>query len=234
MAMGWAGLRIDLARALLAMGGFAALAGCAQTTRIDDSVTPAALASSKSAVAIMRIGSASPACINNKILLGVREGEGFRRHQVVTVAQVRSLTEVPVAEVQLAAGEYHVIGYACASANKTAALSDPAGGQLFRTSYANFRLNPGEMVNLGYLTINAAHVNNSAFGRPLRTWVTVTDWPLAEIERFRAMRPQVYARMTTRLMAVTDRHPDATDAECARWRTLKAEGKAATLPKTCA
>ena len=50
------------------------------------------------------------------VLLGVRDGEGFRRHQGITVMNVRSLTEPAVAEVELDPGEYHVLAYRCQTA----------------------------------------------------------------------------------------------------------------------
>src|ERR1700693_4881115 len=88
-------------------------AACAQTTRVDDGVSTASLTETKKAVAVMRVGAASPDCINVAVLLGVREGGGFRRQQGLTVMNVRSLTEPAVAEVELDPGEYHVLAYRC-------------------------------------------------------------------------------------------------------------------------
>ena len=67
------------------------VAGCTQTSRVDDNLSTAALAETKKAVAVMRVGAASPYCVNVAVLLGVRDGEGFRRHQGITVMNVRSL-----------------------------------------------------------------------------------------------------------------------------------------------
>ena len=61
----------------------------------------------------MRVGAASPYCVNVAVLLGVREGEGFRRHQGITVMNVRSLVEPAVAEIELDPGEYHIVAYRC-------------------------------------------------------------------------------------------------------------------------
>jgi hypothetical protein len=212
------------------------LAGCAQTSRVGDDATPAKLTASKKAVALMRIGSASPACHNVAVALGTREGEGFRRQHVMKVFNVRSLTEVPVAEIELAAGEYHVVGYACDTQKGQQIVSDFVGGMMFRTSYAHFRLEPGEVVNLGYFHFGAAKTGRSVFGRSVKTDVDVGDWPLAEIERFKAKRPAVFAQMKTRLMNVGEDvpTPEAQREQCESWRRLQADGKAQGIPAACA
>ena len=218
-----------LGGALLCLG----LVACTETSRVDDLAT-ASLGQSGKAIAVMRVGAASPSCINVAVLLGVREGEGFRRRQGITVANVRSLTEPAVAEVELDAGEYHVLAYRCQSSSGIKTVSDSDGGQLYRSSYASFTLQAGEVVNVGYLHVGASRVGRSSFGRPVEVDIDVTDWPLAELDRFKAKRPHIYARMTTRLMTITAREsapPGA--AECARLKALQAEGKVARLPPEC-
>ena len=226
-------LRIG-ARVFLA-GGVALLAGCAGTTRIGDGVTPATLAQSSTAVVVMRVGTASVACRNVALLLGVRSGEGFRRAKTVHVVGVRSITEPAVVEAELAPGEYHIIGYSCATEKGSATIADQADAQLFRTSYASFTLNAGEMINVGYFHFDVSRRGANAISRQLLIKVEVTDWPLAELERYKARRPQVYAQMTTRLMTVTDRGPRApTGDECTRLKALRKDGKVANLPPSCA
>jgi hypothetical protein len=211
------------------------LAGCTQTSRVDDNLSTASLTQTRKAVAVMRVGAASPSCINVAVLLGVREGEGFRRHQGITVMNVRSLTEPAVAEVELDPGEYHVLAYRCQSACGIKTLADSADAQTYRTSFASFTLLPGEVVNVGYLHVGASRVGRSAFGRPLRVDIEVTDWPLAELDRFKARRPHIYAQMTTRLMQVMPLGPSAPGADdCARLKALQAEGKVQQLPPECA
>jgi hypothetical protein len=69
----------------------------------------------------------------------------------------------------------------------------------------------------------------------VEAYIDVTDWPLAELDRFKAKRPHIYAQMTTRLMQVTDQGPAvATGQDCARLKALKAEGKVQQLPPECA
>jgi hypothetical protein len=211
------------------------VAGCAQTSRVDDNLSTAALVETRKAVAVMRVGAASPSCLHVAVLLGVRDGEGFRRHQAINVMNVRSLVEPAVAEVELDPGEYHVLAYRCQTARSTKTVAAGADAGTYRTSYASFTLHAGEIVNVGYLHFNASRVGRSSFGRPIEVYIEVTDWPLAELDRFKAKRPHIYAQMKTRLMTVTplDDGPP-TSQECARLRALRAEGKVQQLPPECA
>jgi hypothetical protein len=96
-------------------------------------------------------------------------------------------------------------------------------------------LEPGEVVNVGYLHVNASRVGRSSFGRPVETYIDVSDWPLAELDRFKAKRPHIYAQMTTRLMTVTPTEQGPpTSQDCARLKALRAEGKVQQLPSECA
>ena len=214
---------------------------CAGTSQVDQNLSPAALAQDKKAVAVMRIGAASPTCRHVAVLLGARAGDGFRRHSVIQVMNVHSLVEPAVAETELPAGAYHVIGYSCHDGRKAGVVADKADpGFLatpgtYRTSYASFTIAAGEIVNLGYLHFHASKIGTNAFGRPVRTDVTVSDWPLAELDRFKQRRPQIYARMVTRLMTVTDNATgDTSPEDCARLAALRADGKVQTLPPACA
>ena len=177
-----------------------AVAGCVQTSRVDEGVTPAKLASSQKGVALIRVGSASPACLHTRVLLGTRAGDGYKRGQVIMVANLRSVTQSQVAEVELDPGEHHIIGYSCMAENKQTFVTDPAGGQLMGTSFAHFTVASGEIVNVGYFHFGASHEGRSLFGRAVRTDIEITDWPMAEIERFKQQRPTMYAQMTTRLI----------------------------------
>jgi hypothetical protein len=211
-----------------------ALSGCAQTSRVDGDTTNQSLAEKKMAVALVRIGEAGTLCKHVAIMIGVRDGGGYRATKLLTVANVRSVTEAPVAEVELPPGEYHLLAYRCQNQQHKAVAagdtSDKPG--VFRSSFARFTLEPGEIVNIGYLHFNAHRVNLSAFGRPLRTDVYVTDWPIAELERFKAARPQLYAQMKTRHMVLLE--DDAPgEAACAKLRVLQAEGKVQMLPSEC-
>jgi hypothetical protein len=210
------------------------LAGCTQTSHVDGDLSTASLTQTKKAVAVMRVGAASPSCINVAVLLGVREGEGYRRHQGITVMNVRSLTELPVAEVELDPGEYHVLAYRCQTQRGIKTVDDAADPGTYRTSFASFRLEPGEVVNVGYLHVEAWRRGRNTFGRPTRMEIDVTDWPLAELDRFKAKRPHLFAQMKTRLMTVAPQGPaPPTSQDCARLKALKAEGKVQELPPEC-
>ena len=219
--------------------GVLAIAACTQTSRVADDLSTAKLADAKKAVAVMRIGAASPTCHHVAVLLGVRLGKAYRREQVVIVANVRSLIDVAVAEVELAAGEYHVIGYSCQQEKGQKTVTDKAGasletGHLYGTSYTSFSVQSGEIVNVGYLHFGASHVGRSAFGRPLKLDISVSDWPLDELERFKQRRPTIYAQMVTRLMKITPAAGVASSDDCEQYKSLLADGKIAALPFVCA
>jgi hypothetical protein len=222
--------------AVLAAG---VVAGCAQTTRVGDDVSTAKLAQTQKAVAVMRLGAASPACNHVAVLLGSRLGEGYKREQVVIVANVRSVLESPIAEVEMAPGEYHVIGYSCQQQKAQKTVTDKAGasietGQMYRTSYASFTVGAGEIVNVGYFHFGASHAGRSAFGRPLRIETSVSDWPLDELKRFQKERPAIYAQMVTRLMKITAKSGEVSVDDCGTYKALQAEGKIQQIPAVCA
>jgi hypothetical protein len=224
-----------LARSIAALAVLLGLTACAQTTRVDEAqTTPQALAAKGTGVAVMRLGAASHTCQHVQVLVGVREGNHFRGVRGVKVANTRSVAESAVAEVELPPAEYHFLAYRCFDKNgvpmTVGDVSDTAN--IYRTSIAKFTLQAGEVVNVGYLHYNAVKTRHSMFGRPIRQEVEVSDWPLEELERFAKNRPEIFARMTTRLMQVT--LGDRLDAEgCDRLRELQRQGKVAKLPETC-
>ncbi|NJM55449.1 MAG: hypothetical protein HC841_05620 [Verrucomicrobiae bacterium] len=214
------------------------MAGCATTTRIDDEAfSLRRLKQESRGIALMRVGAASYKCVNVGVLLGVRAGEAYRRVKVLGVVNVRSIAATPVAEVELDAGEYHVVGYSCTNdkGGRVVTNDTGAGSSLFRTSYARFSVEPGEVVNVGYLHFTAQSNGDNAFGRPIKIEVEVTDWPLDEIARFERQRPHLYAAMIARHMKTGE--PPVSPAEhadvCETWRTLRQSGKAATIPAAC-
>jgi hypothetical protein len=222
-------------RAAAWLGLVATLSACSQTTRVGDDTTTNGLAVSGKGVAVMRLGAASPSCQHVGVWLGVREGAGFRPHAPVAVMHAGSLASPPIAEVELPPGEYHVVSYACSTGTKTQQIAsyDPTTG-LVRTSYASFTIATGEVVNVGSFEYRAGRVGTNAFGRPYRVDVSVGDWPLGDIERYRAKRPQIFAQMKTRLMTVTHAAEGSNQSDdCARLTQLMAEGKVQNLPVAC-
>lgn len=210
------------------------LAACAQTSRVGEAVTPQSLLADGTGIAIMRLGAASSSCENVAVVIGTREGNGYRAKRLLRVMRVRSLAESPVAEVELPRGEYFFLAYICQTGLASMkAVSDHAHEPgLYRDAFARFALEAGEIVNIGYLHYDARFSHRSVFGRPIRQEIEITDWPLEELDRFRRNRPAIYARMHTRLMQrVVHEGPDA--AACARLAQLKREGKVASLPREC-
>jgi hypothetical protein len=218
------------------LGGALALStACSQTTRVGDTTSEAQLAQTGKAVAVMRLGMASPSCQHVGVWLGTREGPGYRPQKPMAVIHAASLADVPVAEVELTPGEYHVISYACGTGSNTSQVAsyDRTTG-LARTSYASFTLAAGEVVNVGSFEFHASRVGRNAFGRPFRTTVSVKDWPLADLEKYKAKRPHIYAQMKTRLMTLTPRGAEeAGEDDCDRLRQLKSEGKVQNVPAGC-
>jgi hypothetical protein len=234
---GWAAATVALVAAAVVA------AGCARTSRIDDEeLSVRRLMKEGRAIALMRIGAASAKCLHAAVLIGVEAEPGYRRERTLSVRNVRGLSTVPVAEAELDAGTYHVIGYGCTNDKGTKTITDEAGGgipmiggAIYRTSYARFTLAPGEIVNVGYLHFHAEGDGDSLFGRAIKTVVAVSDWPIDELERFARQRPAVYALMRTRLMETVSPPPGPTTTAqaCTTWRTLSAQGKVQVVPAGC-
>lgn len=218
------------------------VAGCAKTTRIDDeSFSLRRLRQENRGIALLRVGAASWKCVHVAVMLGQRVDNGsnvYRRVKVLGVANVRSVASAPVGEVELDAGEYHVVAYSCTNDKGSRIVADDtgAGSALYRTSYARFTLGAGEVVNLGYLHFQAANDGGSLYGQAIKTEVTASNWPLDEIARFERTRPHLFGAMTARLIETGD--PGLTLAEkadaCDKWRSLASAGKTAGVPAACA
>jgi hypothetical protein len=213
----------------------ALVAACGGTSRVGDELTATSLGQSKKAVALIKLGAADPLCTVLAAGIGVREGNGFRLIQTARI--VRNGSEAAVAELELGSGEYHVVSYSCTRPGNVTRLSEPAGGNLYKKSYASFTLAPGEILNVGYLQlVPVAATPISAYSRVLQVHLAVTDWPLAEIERFKQQRPGLYGQMRTRLMTVPKVEPPTIreiQAKCAEMRRLQADGKLQNLPTLC-
>jgi hypothetical protein len=222
-----------------AMVGIAFLvAGCAATgtSRVSDELmSTSALAQDKKAVALIKLGAADPACTALVAGIGVRDADAFKL--VHTARIVQKSGEATVAEVALEPGEYHVVSYLCTRPNGAhLALSEPMGGGRFKKSYANFALQSGEVINVGFLRLVPLGATQAAFSRVVVVGVIATDWPVSELETFKQQRPALYGQMKTRLMTVPQVVPPTVEqinAKCAEMKKLQAEGKIQNLPSIC-
>jgi hypothetical protein len=211
-------------------------AGCAQTSRVSDDLTTTSLSQQKKGVALVKLGAADPRCTTVTAGIGVREKDAFRRVQDMRIVLIK--TETHVAEIALDPGEYHVVSYVCQKARSVLALAEPVNVAqgLYRRGYASFRVEPGEIVNVGYLQLVPLRATYSAFSRTVHLALAATDWPLAELDRFKQQRPKLYEQMRTRLMVVPKLEPPTAEqiqARCAEIRKLQAKGKVQNLPQVC-
>lgn len=219
--------------------GLALLAGgcgATGTSRVSDELmSTSALAQDKKGVALIKLGAADPACTALIAGIGVRDNDAFKI--VHTARIVQKSGEATVAEVALAPGEYHVVSYLCTRPNGAhLALAEPMGGDRFRKSYANFALQQGEVINVGFLRLVPLGATQAGFSRVMLVGVVATDWPVSELETFKQQRPALYAQMKTRLMTVPKVVPPTVDqikAKCAEMKKLQAEGKIQNLPTIC-
>jgi hypothetical protein len=209
-------------------------AACGGTSRVDDALTATSLSQSRKAVALIKLGAADPMCSVLQAGIGVREGD---RYRIVETARIyRNAKDTAVAELELGAGEYHVVSYTCNRPGGAVHLADPAGGGLFNKSLASFSLAPGEILNVGYLQLVPVASTQVSYGRIVAVRLVATDWPIGELEQFKQQRPHLYAGMKTRLMTVPRFEPPSMQqiqARCAEMRRLQAEGKMQNLPAFC-
>lgn len=225
-------------RVLLASTGGAiaaiavALAGCAQTSQVAGNVDAATLSHDRKAIVLMKVGSAEAICHSVRVVLAKAEGSHYREVRTLTVVAPRKLDEPTVAEAELEPGAYHVVAYACATAKRELTIASRREGGLFDSSLASFALAPGEIVNVGYLRLMPVR-RQAHFGAHYAATLAVVDWPLAEFERYKAARPQLYAAMQTRLMTMTPQGAPSAE-NCDTARRLQAEHKMEHLPRDCA
>jgi len=216
--------------------GAAMLAACTATSRVPDDLVMSQLGRENRAVVLMKIGSADPACQRASVMLGVHEGGTYFRpvRQLDVVGLIAPSTSA-VSEIELAPGSYHVIGYSCADAKGKRVTMSAKVDSAYRASLASFAVAAGEVLNVGHLQIHAGRAHRNLLSRSVPLSVEVTDWPLAEIERFREQRPQLFAAMRTRLMHVTPSTmtPDQHRAMCTELAKLQTSGKVQSLPESC-
>ncbi|MEQ1614973.1 MAG: hypothetical protein ABL904_19665 [Hyphomicrobiaceae bacterium] len=216
----------------------AGLAGCgAQTTRVDDaSLTTGSIARTKKGIALVKLGAAVNACNTGTVTIGVRDGVKFRDINTLRVVGLNSPTQPAVAEVELDPGEYHVTSYSCVTPTRgvvRVASQMHLSGKF--ESLASFSIAAGEVVNTGFLVIEPVRMVLPKIA--IAAWrISVRDWPIEELNRFKTQRPQLYAAMQARLMTVTKIPPVTAEqvaTACEPHKKLKTEGKIQELPALC-
>jgi hypothetical protein len=223
---------------LLAVLACAACANPSRTTRIDDAaLTTGSISRTQKGIALVKIGAAVNACTTAMVSLGTRDGNRFKAVTTLRVVGLNSPVQPAVAEVELAPGEYHVTGYACITPRNgvvSVASQMHLSGKV--ESFASFTVHAGEVVNAGFILITPVAVTRVANGAIVNWRIDVRDWPIDEVARFKAQRPQLYAAMQARLMTVTKVPPVTADqivSACAPHKQLQAEGKIQELPPLC-
>jgi hypothetical protein len=208
------------------------LSGCSNVQVSQQLADAASLRDNKQAIGFFRLGRPDPSCLQLGIQLGIREGALFQP------GQQRKLTQTAVTqvvEVILPPGEYHIVSITCFRARSVLVLSDPHGNGLMRRSFASFTLAAGEIINLGELRLIDKKRTHGVWNSFHEIAVEVSDWSLAELERFKSQRPKHFAEMRTRLMTVPQSAPAAEQAPklCEDARRMQADGKLQNLPPQC-
>ncbi len=208
------------------------LAGCSNVRVSEQLADAPTLRYNKQAIGFFRLGRPDPSCLELGVQLGMRDGALFQPGQQRRLNQT-AVTQV--IEMILPPGEYHIVSVTCFRARSTLVLSDPHGNGLMRRSFASFTLAAGEIVNLGELRLIDKKRTHGVWNSFHEIAVEVSDWSLAELERFKSQRPKHFAEMRTRLMIVPQSTlaPEQIPKLCEdAWR-MQAEGKLQNVPQQC-
>lgn len=211
-----------------------ALTACAGGGKVDEQLAnPTQLRDNRQAIALFRLANPDSTCLQLGVSIGQREGALYRPQQTLKLTQIQVTN---VLEVLLAPGDYHVLGFACYRARSKLEMVEPEGNGLLRRSYASFSVSAGEVVNLGQINLVRGARSNGVFNSFTEVEVKITDWPLAELERFKSQRPKMFAEMRARLMVAAPKQntPEAIAQKCTELQRLKAAGKIQGLPAECA
>ncbi len=210
------------------------LSACSGGGKVDEQLANTAqLRDSKQAIALFRLANPDPSCLQLGVSIGQREGALYRPQQTLKLTQLQVTN---VLEVLLAPGDYHVLGFACYRARSKLEMVEPEGNGLLRRSYASFSVAAGEVVNLGQINLVRSARSKGVFNSFTDVEVQITDWPLAELDRFKSQRPKLFAEMRARLMTAAPKQntPEAVTQKCSELQRLLAAGKIQGLPAECA
>ena len=201
------------------------LSGCGTSTRMMVEPSTGTLADKGRGVVVVKFSMPYEACRQQVLLLGTREGNGHRVVAKLMATGAAPATTANAAETELAAGEYQLLGYVCQRARSFVNVGNEGGP--YTSSLGRFTVKGGEVVNIGHLVFTRAQKDVK---------VEVSDWALADLNRYRDERPKLFAGMTTRLVELKAGvpMPAAEKSEkCDQLAELKAAGKVQGLPKGC-
>src|SRR5262245_15808363 len=145
------------------------------------------------------MGIEGEGCMVTTIGIGQRKEAGFETVETLRFFPVPG-SAGDAAQVELAPGEYHIVSWNCSRPKGTPSitLGKYQGGNVlgqggqYTESYGSFRLAAGEIVNLGYLRM--VRLSRTAMR------LEATDLPPQQHEKLAREKPQLVARMTTRLI----------------------------------
>jgi hypothetical protein len=182
----------------------ALLAGCGATPNLSDELTATTLSANNQGIVLLSAAMEGTSCQGITVQLGKKSALGYDATTSfgidITVFSLRRLVSSNLPQISLPAGEHHVIGVYCQNGNSVTSIGKGA-----LRSYANFTLAPGEILNLGSLTVIREGLTNMATFQ-------VRDQPVEVMDKLKADKPKLFAQMKTRLMAITPM-PTAEDRQ---------------------
>jgi len=196
---------------------------------IQDSLTTIALAQQRKAVAILKLGSSDHSCLEIEVKLGVQQGASFKIVKSAITGSGQGHYGAHIVEVALDPGEIHVVEVRCSRTKSILKLGEPGPNGTGMRSLAWFRIEPGEILNVGYLEVLDSR--NAKLAR-----LSVGELPLAALDAYKQAKPGLFAQMKTRLMTVSGPGPvnKAQRLEmCRQMQQHLATGKIEKLPASC-
>lgn len=154
-------------------------------------------------ILLMKLGMGIAYCKDHAASIAVRDGALFRK-----VAMARTLRGVTAATIGLAAarlapGTYYIVhGYCRVGARRynvgLRAQTHAGPGRMFRTAYARFTIEKGQVLNAGFLRFFPPRRH----GRGLK--IRLQSVPRADLRFLAARYPRLRERLTSRLMQRTN------------------------------
>jgi hypothetical protein len=177
-----------------------ALTACG-SNRVDDNLTPTALAKTNMGVAVLKVVMMDTGCGGIRVTLGQDKGTHFETAHILNI-HVGLTSKTTLMIQDLPQGTYHVTSAICreyvSRGRQTNILGQTDGtfgfGQ-YKKSFAYFTIGAGEVVNFGVLQI--IKTGDSTVR------LAVTDLQSDERAELREKNPKLSASMKTRLMVVT-------------------------------